>query len=273
MEPLVPLMLNGTYNPGQLVIAREILPGSGAFNFDTAVYSGNLASYNVTTDASGTTVVTHLDVNGPDGIGVDGIDRLTNIERLQFADQAVVLVPGLNNEPVGLLTVNDTSPRVGQVLSVSAAGVSDADGITGAIRYIWQFEARPDTGVFEDIRIVTGLGDEPATGSTFTVTPELAGLHIRAKAVYLDGHGVLETVFSAATDPVTANVPDLTILGTANADNLIGGEGNDTITGLAGNDTLTGLGGADTLIGNAGADTLDGGAGNDTLLAGPARTR
>ena len=115
MVPLVPLMLNGTYNPGQLVIAREILPGSGGFNFDTALFSGNRADYNVTTDVNGTTVVTHLDANAPDGVGVDGIDRLTNIERLQFADQAVVLVPGLNAGPAGLLTVNDTTPRVGQV--------------------------------------------------------------------------------------------------------------------------------------------------------------
>ena len=36
-----------------------------------------------------------------DMVGDDGTDRLTHIERLQFADQSIVLVPGLNNEPVG----------------------------------------------------------------------------------------------------------------------------------------------------------------------------
>ena len=35
---MIPLMLNRTYNPGQLVAVREILPGAGGF--DTAIYRG-----------------------------------------------------------------------------------------------------------------------------------------------------------------------------------------------------------------------------------------
>ena len=91
MVPLVPFMLNGTYNPGQLQIVREILPGSGEFNFDTAMFSGLRADYTITIDANGTlgdprddiVTVTDNDVSA----GSDGTDRLTNIERLQFADQ------------------------------------------------------------------------------------------------------------------------------------------------------------------------------------------
>ncbi|MCK7481284.1 MAG: hypothetical protein M0C28_31920 [Candidatus Moduliflexus flocculans] len=76
MVPLVPLMLNGTYNPGQLVIAREILPGSGGFNFDTAPFSGNLAElqrHHRQRDGARLSS-THLDVTVPDGVGV-GRDR------------------------------------------------------------------------------------------------------------------------------------------------------------------------------------------------------
>ena len=40
-----------------------------------------------------------------------------------------------------------------------------------------------------------------ASGQTFTVTPDLAGLSIRAMAIYADQRGVLETVFSAPTRP------------------------------------------------------------------------
>ena len=47
MEPLVPLMVSGFYNPGQLQIVREILPGDAVAvdNFDTVFFSGNLADY------------------------------------------------------------------------------------------------------------------------------------------------------------------------------------------------------------------------------------
>ena len=57
----------------------------------------------------------------------DGVDRLIDIERLQFADGNVVLAPGLNAEPVGTLTISDTTPTEGDLLTVSIAGVTDAD--------------------------------------------------------------------------------------------------------------------------------------------------
>ena len=49
------------------------------------------------------------------------------IPRLQFSDQAVVLAPGINSEPVGLLTISADTPAVNQLLSVSALGITDAD--------------------------------------------------------------------------------------------------------------------------------------------------
>ncbi|UUZ74668.1 hypothetical protein LP414_20230 [Polaromonas sp. P1(28)-13] len=142
-------VLAGLINPGQLVIVREILPGSGGF--DTAMFSGRLAEYTVVTNADGSVTVT-------DGVAErDGVDRLTNIERLQFADQAVVLAPGLNNEPVGALTILDAAtntpdgtPTEGQLLRASIAGVTDADNpggaITGPIAFFWQFEAIAGSG-------------------------------------------------------------------------------------------------------------------------------
>ena len=158
-------------------------------------------------------------------VGRDGSDRLTHIERLQFADQSFVLVPGLNEEPVGLLTIldaatntPDNTPTEGQLLRVSIAGVTDADNVsptnptgavTGSVSYVWQVEFRPGSGVFEDI-INLPAGDlafQSANGTIFRVTPDLAGLSLRVKAVYADAHGVPETVFSAATAPVI-DVPD-----------------------------------------------------------------
>ena len=206
MATLVPLMLNGTYNPGQLVAVREILadapdPLNPGHSFDTALYTGLLGDYTVTANVDGTITV------ADSVVGRDGTDRLSSIERLQFADQSQVLVTGLNAEPVGLLRISDGTPAVGQVLTVSAADITDADNvtvgteITGPIAFVWQVETNPGTGIFDDIGIALGGGLATATGSAFTVTAAELGLALRVRAIYQDSHGVLESVFSAPTAP------------------------------------------------------------------------
>jgi Ca2+-binding RTX toxin-like protein len=223
MTPLVPLMMNGTYNPGQLQIVREILTAPGP-DFDTALFSGNRVDYTVVENANGTVTVT-------DSVaGRDGTDTLSHIERVQFSDQSIVL-GGLNSGPVGSLRIDDPTPATGQVLTVSAADITDADNtatggaITGPISYFWQFEARPGSGVFEDITFFAAGEVARAEGTTVTVGSELriappatligavpaipelvvaAGLALRVRAVYKDANGVLEEVFSAPTAPITA---------------------------------------------------------------------
>jgi Ca2+-binding RTX toxin-like protein len=221
MTELITDMLAGTYNPGQLQIVREILPGAGGF--DTANFSGNAGDYTIDINNNGTLLNFSDDIVTVTDNSVtprDGSDRLTHIERLQFADLAIVLVPGLNSEPVGALTIRaaatntpDNTPTEGQLLRVSIAGVTDANNvsptnptgaITSSVSYVWQVERNPGTGVFEDI-INLPAGDlafQSANGTTFRVTPDLAGLVLRVKGIYQDAHGVLEQVFSAATAPV-----------------------------------------------------------------------
>ena len=213
---MIPFMLDGTYNPGQLQIVREILTGTA--DFDTANFSDVAANYSIVTGDDGVTTVTHL-VPPAGGLTSDGVDRLVNIERLQFADQSITLA-GVNNDPVGTLTILDAAtntpddtPTEGQLLRASIAGVTDADNpgdgsITGPVAYHWQVEARPGTGIFEDIRLSV-RGNEPARaeGATLLVTPDLAGLVIRVRAVYQDANGVLEQVFS----PATAAVEDIVV--------------------------------------------------------------
>ena len=289
------LMLDRSINPGQIHIVRELIDDANGGDFDTAVFSDIRANYQIETDATGNIgdgdgdgfiTVTHLVPGGGGGGGVDdGTDRLRNIERLQFADQAITL-GGTNSGAVGLLAISGTL-AVGETLTVSAANVTDPDNVsasnpTGAISppisYVWQADGGGD-GIFTDIIIETGLLGEavPATGPTFTITPDFDGLALRVRAIYRDDNGVLETVFSAPTDLIgNPVIPD--IVGTPGDDVLNGTPGPDIIDGLAGNDLVRGFGGNDTLIGgpgnddlrgNAGADLLRGGPGDDILRGGP----
>jgi Ca2+-binding RTX toxin-like protein len=212
MEPLVPFMLNGTYNPGQLVIVREILTGTDSF--DTALFSGTLGEYGIEID--GDTVIVTDSV-----LGRDGVDRLTGIERLQFADVAIPSGVGTvqNSDPSGHLAILDATtgvredtPVAGQLLRVSGAGVHDADNqsaanptgaITGGVAYYWQVETIPGTGVYEDITFVAAGEATRATGSTFLVGPDEAGLNIRVRAVYQDAQGTLEIVESSGNSEPT----------------------------------------------------------------------
>ena len=65
----------GTVNPGNIVAVREIKQGTGGT--DTALFSGALGAYTVAF-SGGTVTVT-------DTTGVDGVDTIRNVERLQFS--------------------------------------------------------------------------------------------------------------------------------------------------------------------------------------------
>jgi Ca2+-binding RTX toxin-like protein len=235
LNELVPYMLDGTINPGELSIARAIL--TGADNFDTALFTGNRADYTIAVNG----VV--INGNGPLNIGDndivtvtdndparDGADRLRSIERLQFSDTAVVLQTGLNSEPVGQLTINDDTPAVNQLLTVDALGITDAD-IAGSvigdrpIRFIWQAEEAPGTGIFRDIVGLDGGQPATASGDEFRVTANLDGLALRVRAIYQDGDGTLENVFSAATAPVAGFIPP-DVVPTPPEETLVNSPGN-----------------------------------------------
>jgi Ca2+-binding RTX toxin-like protein len=242
MAPMIPLMLNGTYNPGQLVAVREILSGSGGF--DTAVFQGNLSDYSIITNDGGTPlnfaddVITVIDNSATPR---DGTDHLTHIERLQFADQSITVVPGLNQDPIGVPTITDLTPPItiiqtGDLLRASIAGVTDPDNIsatnptgaiTGDIRYTWQAEFVPGSGVFDDIILLPGgdLAFESASGAVFRALPLVDGLLLRVKAIYTDAHGVTEQVFSAPTAPVVAVAPPPPTTPAPVANATAGGEG------------------------------------------------
>ena len=243
MVDMIPFMLDRTYNPGQLKAVREILPGTstGGAAFDTAVFSGVQSEYTVTQNTKGTLDTSDDVWTVTDNVaGRDGVDTLLHIERLQFADSQRVLVEGLNAQPVGSPTVTDNNGgaiTVGDLLTVNVAGVRDADNISvgnplgtladRSVSYYWQFEATPGSGVFEDI-ILLPAGDlafQSADGTTFKVSPDLAGLSLRVKAIYQDAHGTTEVLFSQPTTVVQPGAPVVPTPATPVVDATAGGAG------------------------------------------------
>ena len=86
----------GTVDPGNLVIVREITTPASPGSVDTAVFSGPRANY----------TITPANLVGPitviDNVGVNGTDIVTNIEKLQFDDQTIAIVPSGTFTPASL---------------------------------------------------------------------------------------------------------------------------------------------------------------------------
>src|SRR5262249_7824740 len=151
-----------------LQIVRELV-SSPTTDFDTAIFTGPLSNYTFTVNgvaadiaavaaATANDIITVTDTTTA-GVKGDGTDTIRHIERLQVSDQAIV-IDGLNHGPQGLLTISDTTPAEDELLTVSIAGVTDADNvsatnptgaITGPVSYFWQVETATGTGVFEDL--------------------------------------------------------------------------------------------------------------------------
>jgi Ca2+-binding RTX toxin-like protein len=207
MAEIAPRLFSGEINPGQLSIVREILQTPASLtDLDTAVYSGNFSEYSLTFNANGTSTVDHS--NPAVGLG-DGVDTLRNIERLQFADQTLVIA-GDNIVGTGTVTISDTTPIEDGPLTVSGI-FSDANGVNlSTVVYTWESETLP------------GSWTEVGTGAQFTPRDFESGLALRVKATFDDMLGVTETVYSPVTAPVQ-NVNDAPT-GTASASLIAGSE-------------------------------------------------
>ncbi|MBU1210059.1 MAG: hypothetical protein KJ587_02155, partial [Alphaproteobacteria bacterium] len=295
------MMLTRELNPGMLNIVREILDGAQVGDVDIAQFSGARSEYliNATPDELGFITVSHIG-----GAASDGVDRVRNIEALQFADALEIIDPNIqNNLATGLLAITESTPAsppsVGDTFTVGIGTVDDLDGVPPISEFsiVWQVEATFGAGDWEPI--LDPVTEVEMTGLTFTPTPamEIDGLRIRAVASFIGGNGIPEFVLSAPTvslaaqavaaatngddlligtvgndgtllNPIDGLAGDDTILGLAGNDVLAGGAGNDLVDGGDGADILFGNGGSDELFGGQGQDQLDGGAGDDLLDGG-----
>ena len=136
------------------------------------------------------------------------------------------------------------------------------------------------TGNEFDNDLTGNAGDNLLDGGTGDDTVLLTGSH-EAHAFTLVGGNVIVTTASAGTDTLVSveyaeidgvsynieagtNGDDAGLAGGAEADLVLGFDGNDTLNGNDGNDILKGGAGNDNLTGGAGNDILDGGASGGT---------
>ena len=174
MTELVSEMFNRTYNPGQLMIVREILTNStnisgSARNIDTALFRGTRAEYDiegitvqVNDNGAAADTITYVgsaqDLNGDgyisvtdrdigdgatvlqviDGVAtevtlatrgllIDGSDRVSNIERLQFADMTIIITgPSLDLNAYAV--VNSTAQQYRDTFGTAA--LNNTNGAT-----------------------------------------------------------------------------------------------------------------------------------------------
>ncbi|NIY75311.1 cadherin-like domain-containing protein, partial [Thalassospira sp. HF15] len=210
-----------------------LLGGSG---HDTAIFDGNASDYEITRneDADGDYEWSVRDLNTEDGVD-EGIDYLTGIEKIEFADKTIYLDGSQNNAPVaadGIADLLEDGTITGQVRAVDI----DQD----AISYL--------------------LEAEPAHG-TVTFNADGSFSYVATDPAY-DGEDSFDfTVTDAAGNSVTATQ---TIRYGAQTE-FDGGAGNDILRATDGDHVLSGGAGDDTLIGGVGADAIDGGSGSDTV--------
>jgi large repetitive protein len=262
-------MFSGAIKPGQLQIVREILDTTNA-GIDVALYSGSISEYTITDTGDGFFTVSHNDAALGAGQGADGVDRVRNIELLQFNDGIRILDPNITNSTatgqLALLESNsDGFPAVGETFTIALGSVVDGDGVPplSTFQVTWQVELTPGQG---DWTVITDPNTEaPATGLSFTPVPGmgLEGLRIRAAAGFVGNNGIPEFVLSP---PTVALAAAFVTTATPLDDTLFGTVGDDVVDALAGDDIVFLFSGNDTVIGGPGNDILDGGVGDDTAI-------
>ena len=179
-------MMSGNINPGSIDVIRSIQTAPAATSTDTVVFSGPRSEYTISALADGVRVA-HTG-----GTGADGTDIVKNVEFLQFTDVLVsVGAIGANNPPTGQPAISDSTPDENQLLTASIGTLADADGINlASLIFTWQMET-PAGWV--------SLAD----AVTFTPLDGQAGRRLRVVATYQDNQGVVQSVASDPTAPVT----------------------------------------------------------------------
>ena len=222
---------------------------SGGAGFDTVVYRGDRAQYTITVANDVVTVT-----------WASGIDWLTGVERLQFADAIT--------DGAGLVLTNEVNGTAGADMIEGTALADSIRGLDG--------DDVINAGTGDDF-IDGGAGFDTAvfyTGySVNTIVNTVDGVTTVGSMMGTDRLVNVEHIqFYNATLIVGAgggqyyNRPDLHWLeATEFSDQIHSGGGADNIFGRGGDDRIWAGDGDDVITGGEGHDIIDGGNGNDVV--------
>ena len=152
---------------------------------DTEVAGATGSTYTLTDSEEGKTI----------NVRVSFTDDRGNQETLTSAATGAVAARP-NSTASGAPAISGTA-QVGETLTASTSGISDADGLTNAT-FTYQWLSSRDTEI------------AGATGSTYTLTDSEEGKTIKVRVSFTDDRGNQETLTSAATGAVAAAPTPLT---------------------------------------------------------------
>ena len=241
---------------------------NGGEGDDSAIFVGARSGY----------TITRLAGNGVQVAGLDGADTLTNIERLVFDDQTLVLSDDDFADALG-----DTTAPFGNIpMGRSSTGVLEAAGdhdwfrisLTAGHTYRFDMEgSETGAGTISDplMRLWTSNGsslavdDDGGIGLNARISEFIAP---HTGTYYLSGESYPFAFNETGSYRIGVNDTTRRLVGDGNPNTLVGTPAANDLYGRGGNDTLRGLAGNDRLFGEAGNDRLDGGVGNDLLVGG-----
>ena len=178
--PTGKVTMAGSARQNQTLTAHPTLAdanGLGTFDYQwlrdgAAITGATSAKYTLTQAEVGKTI--SVKASYTDGLG-----------QFESVTSNRLTVSNVNDRPIGQVTVNNTSPQVGQILT-AAHTLADVDGL-GTVNYVWQAG-----------KSVLG------TDESYAVTANDLGKTITVTASYTDGFGTKESVSSMATAAVIA---------------------------------------------------------------------
>ena len=230
----------------------------------------DLAAYPGATDANGNggndTIIGTAGVNYlMGGAGNDSIDGGAGADVAAFhlgqdSTGTITQVAGTGEDQGKILiqVVNGELSETFAKVTVTAQGSAVVEGVG-----IGAFLGIDTITNIEQLHFTVGNGSEGQFTSV-SLAPQQFGDFVAGGEA---GETIDLAAFPGALN-ANGNGGDDTVLGTADANTLSGGNGNDVVSGGDGHDILRGNGGDDVLHGEDGNDILIGGAGNDLLIGG-----